>query len=277
MRRTLALLVAAALLAGPAAAAPGPEPRAPDWRQVDPENALVIDTSKGRIIVEMSPEAAPNHVAQIRTLARQKLYDGLAFFRVIDGFMDQTGDPMNTGEGGSSLPNLKAEFTFRRGADTPFVQAAAPMGEVVGMVGSLPVIGAPDSRMTTSPDHRASTWGAYCPGVAGMARDEDPDSGNSQFFLMRSAYPTLEQRYTAWGRVVVGLDVVRAIKTGEPPPDPDRMQTVRVLADLPEGQRPKVYVMDVKGPAFARLLAGVRAARGADFSVCDIELPAVVR
>ena len=271
------IVAVAALLATSAAAAPGPEPQAPDWRQVDPENALVIETTQGGIILEMSPEAAPLHVAQIKALARQKLYDGLSFFRVIDGFMDQTGDPTNTGEGGSGLPNLKAEFTFRRGASTPFVPAAAPMGEVVGMLGSLPVISLPDPRMASSADHQASAWAAYCPGVAGMARDEDPDSANSQFFLMRAAYPTLEQRYTAWGRVLVGLDVVRAVKTGEPPPAPDRMLTVRVLADVPEPGRPKVFVLDLHGPAFTRLLAHTRAARGADFSICDIDLPVMVR
>jgi peptidylprolyl isomerase len=184
---------------------------------------------------------------------------------------------MNTGEGASALPNLKAEFTFRRGAAMPFVQAAAPAAEVVGILGSLPVISLPDARMATSPDHAVAAWAAYCPGVAGMARDQDPDSANSQFFLMRAAYPTLEQRYTAWGKVVVGLDVVRAIQTGEPPPEPDHMSRVQVLADLPETARPKLYVIDVRGPAFGRLLAEVRQARGADFSVCDVDLPVIVR
>ena len=271
MRLGLTILATGALLASSATAAP--QPRAPNWRPLDPENGLVIDTTRGRIIVEMAPEAAPRHVAQIKVLARQHVYDGLSFFRVIDGFMDQTGDPMNTGEGASSLPNLKAEFSFRRSAASPFVRAAAPMGEVEGMLGSLPVISLPDSRMAKAPDQTVSAWGAYCPGVAGMARDDDPDSANSQFFLMRAAYPTLEQKYTAWGRVLVGLEAVRAIKTGEPPPDPDRMLSVRVLADLPEAQRPKISVMDVRGPAFARLLARTRRARGADFSVCDIVLP----
>src|SRR5690348_6751101 len=100
MRRALAALLAVGLVAGSAAGAAAAA--APEWRQVDPENVLVIDTTKGRILVEMVPEAAPNHVAQIRKLARAKLYDGLVFFRVIDWFMDQTGDPKNTGEGGSS-------------------------------------------------------------------------------------------------------------------------------------------------------------------------------
>jgi peptidylprolyl isomerase len=275
MRLGLAMFAVGALLAASAAAAP--EPKAPDWRQADPENTLVIDTSKGRIIVEMAPLVAPNHVAQIKALARQKVYDGLTFFRVIDWFMDQTGDPKNTGDGGSSMPNLKAEFTFHRDASTPFTAVAAPMGAEEGLVGSLPVVSQTSALMKLNPTHQVTAWGTYCPGVAGMARDDDPDSANSQFFLMRQAYPSLDKRYTVWGKVLVGLDVVRAIKTGEPVQDPDEMLTVRVLADLPEAQRPKVYVMDAQGPAFARLVARTRHARGADFSVCDLDLPVELR
>ncbi len=244
---------------------------------VAPEDALVIDTSKGRIIVEMVPEAAPRHVERIRKLARARLYDGLVFFRVIDWFMDQTGDPKNTGDGGSTEPNLKAEFTFRRGPELAFAAASSPAGTQTGLVKSLPVISQAASFMNLTSDKKVAAWGTYCPGVAGMARDDDPDSANSQFFLMRQTYPSLDKRYTAWGRVVVGLDVVRAIKTGEPVQDPDRMLKVQVLADIPEAERPKVYVQNPAGPAFRRTLAQVRKAKGADFSICDVELPAEVR
>ena len=275
MRHRLILLALSWLTAASAAAAPTPHGR--DWRRLDPENGLLIETNKGRIIIEMTPEAAPKHVAQIKALARQKLYDGLTFFRVIDWFMDQTGDPKNTGEGASSLPNLKAEFTFRRDAKTAFVPVARPMGAEEGLLGSLPVVSQASALMTVMPAHSVSAWATYCPGVAGMGRDDDPDSANSQFFLMRQAYPSLDKRYTAWGRAVTGLDVVRQIKAGEPVQDPDRMLRVRVLADLPEAEQPKVYVMDARGPAFARLLARTRRARGADFSVCDVALPVIVR
>ena len=274
MRLALAIFAAALLSAPPVAAKPAP---ASGWRTPDPENVLVIDTNKGRIIVEMVPEAAPAHVARIRQLARARLYDGLVFFRVIDQFMAQTGDPKNTGDGGSSEPNLKAEFIFRRSPEAPFATVARPMGVQTGFVASLPVVSQADSFATMTSDHKLAAWGTYCPGVAGMARDDEPDTANSQFFLMRQAYPSLDKRYTAWGRVVSGLDVVRAIKTGEPVSDPDRMTRVRVLADLPEGERPKVQVIDEHGPAFRRLASRVRRARGADFSVCDIELPAQIR
>ncbi len=250
---------------------------APDWREVEPENALVVDTTKGRIIIEMVPEAAPAHVARIRKLARAGVYDGLVFFRVIDAFMAQTGDPGNTGEGGSSEANLKAEFIFRRNAQTPFAPVAAPMGAELGFLRSLPVISQAGAQMAWTPDHKVAAWATYCPGVAGMARDDDPDSANSQFFLMRQAYPSLDKRYTAWGRVLVGLVAVRAIKTGEPVQDPDRMLKVRVLADLPASERPRLYVLAPGGARFAALAAAARRAKGADFSICDIDLPVQVR
>ena len=121
-------------------------------------------------------------------------------------------------------------------------------------------------------------WGLYCPGVAGMARGEPNDSANSQFFIMRQAYPSLDKRYTAFGRAIAGLDVVRAIKTGEPvEPPQDRMDRVTVLADWPEATRPKVRVIDPRGRWFQAQAARLREAKGADFSLCDIDIPVEIR
>jgi peptidylprolyl isomerase len=294
MKRTILLAASAAALAvaasaapkapppaKPAAVAPAPAPGAPtaaDWRVPDPNDVLVIDTNKGRIIVEMLPEVAPLHVAQIRALAHENFYDGQRFFRVIDKFMDQTGDPQNNGQGGSSKPNIPAEFTFRRGSDLPFVMAADQTVAEIGFVQALPVMSQSMALGALTKDQKVTAWALYCQGVMGMARDENPDSGNSQFFLMRYPYPSLEKKYTAWGRVISGLDVVRAIKTGEPVADPqDRMERVRLLADLPEKDRPKVRVIDPKGPWFKAEIARVRAARGADFTACDVEIPVEVK
>lgn len=247
-----------------------------DFRDVDPENTLVIDTTKGRVFVELVPEVAPAHVARIKQLTRKRTYDGLTFFRVIDMFMAQTGDPQNTGSGSTDEPNLAAEFTFRRDKDMTFATVASPVGLQEGFILSLPVISQSDGYMAMTSDAKAAAWGTYCPGVMGMARDEAPDSANSQFFLMRQAYPSLDKRYTALGRVISGLDVVRAIKTGEPVVDPDRMTLVRMLADIPAPDRPRIRVLDSRGPAFKDLVARTRAARGADFSICDIDIPVEV-
>lgn len=250
------------------------------WRQVPPENLLLIDTTKGRIILELLPEAAPQHVERIRLLSRLGVYDGLVWHRVIDWFMAQTGDPLGTGEGQSAYPDLPGEFTFRRGPDLPFAPVAAPTGAVLGFMNSLPVQTQPDALIPQTSDGKVHVWGLYCPGVAGMARDEDPDTANSQFFIMRQAYPALDKRYTIWGMTLEGLDVVRALKAGTDPSgtvtEPDRMIRARVVADLPEAERPVVHVMRADSPQFGGMVAQMRAERGADFSVCDLTLPVQV-
>lgn len=281
----LAALAAAATAAPkspPAKAAAAPAapaaPSAADWRTPDPNDVLVIDTNKGRVIVEMVPEVAPRHVEQIRALAHESFYDGLRFFRVIDKFMAQTGDPQNNGQGGSAKPNIAAEFTFKRGADMPFAMVVDQSVAEIGFIKSLPVETQSMSLAPLTKDQKVTGWALYCQGVAGMARDENPDSGNSQFFLMRYPYPSLEKRYTAWGRVIAGEDVVRQIKTGEPVEQPqDRMDKVRLLADVPEVERPKIRVIDPKGAWFKAEIARARAARGADFSACDVEIPVEVK
>ena len=276
----LAVTVQAAPKAPPAPPAPaGPTtPGAADWRTPDPNDVLVIDTNKGRILVELAPEAAPQNATRIRELAHENFFDGLRFFRVIENFMDQTGDPQNTGQGGSSKPNVPGEFTFRRGPDLAFVVAADQSVAEVGFVKSLPVMSQSMMLAAMTKDQKVSAWGLFCPGVAGMARDDNPDSANSQFFLMRAGYPALEKRYTAFGRVISGMDAVKAIKVGEPVADPqDRMERVRLLADLSEKDRPKVRVIDPKGPWFKAEIARARALKGADFSACDVEIPVEVK
>ncbi len=265
----------------PPATVPSPAAPTQDWRLVAPEDLLIIDTTRGRILVEMAPEVAPLHVERIRLLSGLGFYDGLAWHRVIDWFMAQTGDPLGTGEGQSPYPDLAGEFTFRRGPDLEFTPVAAPMGSLIGFMGSLPVQTQPAELMPRTSDGKVHGWAIYCPGVAGMARDENPDTANSQFFLMRQAYPSLDKRYTVWGRVIVGLDVVRALKTGEEPSgivpaEPDRMLRVRVASALPAETRPVVRVLDAGSPIFATTIQTVRMQRGADFSICDLELPVQV-
>ena len=269
---------------------PPPPPPAPthetmvpasEWRLVAAENLLVIDTTKGRVLVELMPQVAPLHVERIRLLSRNGFYDNLAWHRVIDWFMAQTGDPLGSGEGQSPYPDLKGEFTFRRDPGMAFASVAAPSGAQVGFLHSLPIQTQPDSAFAMTGDGKVHGWGLYCPGVAGMARDEGNDTANSQFFLMRQSYPALDKRYSVWGMTVAGLDVVRAIKVGDGDngmvgSEPDRMTRVRAASDLPEAERPSVQVLDTTSPRFQALVAETRAARGADFSVCDISLPVQV-
>lgn len=285
----LALTILLFTAATPALAAPKP-PKAPpavdypaaDWRTVDPENVMVIDTNRGRIIVELAPWAAPAHVERVRGLARKGFYDGLTFFRVIDDFMAQTGDPRNDGTGGDdSQPDLKAEFFFRRGRDTPFTSMGrlapdlkVPSLTEVGFVGGFAVRGGPSLQMMAAADGKVQGWPLFCAGTLGMARAQAPDTANSQFFLMRQTYPLLDANYTVFGRVVSGLDVVRAIKTGEPAPPPqDVMKSVRIMADLPAGERQKIQVLDTASPSFKAILTAAAAAGKGPADACAIDVP----
>jgi peptidylprolyl isomerase len=265
----------------PASTAPPAAPAAPsaaDWRTPNPDDILVIDTNKGRIVVEMVPEVAPLFTERMRELAKTHFFDGQTFFRVIDGFMDQTGDPENRGTGGSTQPDVQAEFQFRRAPATPFVLAVDQSVAEVGFIKSLPVATQSMMLAPMTKDAKVAGYALYCPGVAGAARGEEENSANSQFFLMRANYPKLERRYTAWGRVIAGQDVVTSIKTGEPVADPqDRMERLRLLSDIPEKDRPKIRVIDPAGKWFKAEIARAQAAAGANFTACDVNIPVEVK
>ena len=226
------------------------------WHSIDPSNALVIDTTKGRIIVGLDPRLAPNAVERVKRLARMHVYDGLLMWRVVDkpGFnFVQTGDPHNHDGDRSALPDLRAEFV--RGGLAP-----------EGFLDDIPV-GASYASGTPR------VWGAYCDGVMGMGRERDVDSANAEVFFMRGTTRNFDHDYTVVGRILVGLDVLRAAAVGVPPKHPDRMLHIRVLSDLPVSDRPSIEVLDTSSAQFDRLVIAARYAHGPDFSVCDISLP----
>lgn len=262
MFRTPAVLIAAL---GLMAASPA------DVRQLDPDNTLVIETTKGRIVVELRPEFAPQAVARIKLLAREKVYDGLQFHRVIAGFVAQTGNPNNRDGGVSAHPDLPPEFSFRipTGAATMVVDRSDGRE---GFVGATPFAAVSAQEQAGATDHRLRAWGAYCPGVMGMGRQTDPGTANSEIFFMRAASRRLDHDYTVVGRAVVGLDVLRAVAVGEPPAVPDLMLKVRVAADLPVSERPDLAVLDPRGPSFQARIAAQIQAKGAAFTICDLEI-----
>ena len=262
MFRTATVLIAALGLMGAAPA---------DVRQLDPENTLVIDTTKGRIVVELRPEFAPQAVARIKLLAREKVYDGLQFHRVIDGFVAQTGNPNNRDGGVSAHPDLPPEFSFRIPTETATVVVERSDGRE-GFVGATPFAAVSATEQRLSPDTRLRGWGAYCPGVMGMGRQADPGTANSEIFFMREASRRLDHDYTVVGRAVVGLEVLRAVSIGEPPPVPDLILRVRVAADMSAAERPDLRAQDPRGPAFQARIAALKQSKAADFTVCDLEV-----
>ncbi len=153
---------------------------------VDRENILVLDLSNGgRVLIRLMPEWAPNHVERIKTLARQGFYNGVIFHRVIEGFMAQTGDPTGTGQSGSTLPDLAAEFNA-----IPHVR-----------------------------------------GSVSMARTNEPNTANSQFFIVFYPRFALDHKYTNFGRVIAGMDYVDAITRGEPPANPTKVAQASIASD----------------------------------------------
>lgn len=267
-----ALSMALLAASGPVAA----QTAAPEWRTIAPENLLIIDTAKGRILIELEPRMAPLSVERIRTLSDQGFFDGLKFHRVLADFMAQTGDPLGTGEGSSDLPDIEGEFQFRRGRDLGSVNAATGQAGLLGFVGSMPVFTQPDAQMMVTADFKTAAQALFCPGVLGMARGQDPHSANSQFFIMTGDNESLNGLYAPFGRVVAGLDVVRSLKPGSEESngrvvDPDLMTRARTAAALPESQRPVVRVRTPSSPAFAALVEQVRTERGSRFTVCDLQ------
>ena len=246
-------------LAAAAAAPPG-------WFALDPANTLVVDTSKGRIVIEMRPEFAPLAVARVKQLSREHVYDGLLFHRVIDGFVDQTGNPNNHDGGVSSHPDLPPEFLFTLTDKQIDAVASRASDGITGFVGVQPFAAVP----SRSHPGEWRAWGVYCAGVVGMGRQAEIGTANSEIFFMRAPARRLDHDYAVWGRVVVGLDVVRAVAVGEPPAHPDRMARVQVMADMPDAERPRILVVDAAGASFRAAIDTARAKASADFSVCDV-------
>ena len=155
----------------------------------DKENMLYLELKDGRVVIETLPDLAPNHVARIKELAREKFYDGIVFHRVIEGFMAQGGDPTGTGTSGSGT-KIAAEFSAE-----PHVR-----------------------------------------GICSMARSSDPNSADSQFFIVLDDATFLDKQYTVWGRVIEGMEFVDNIKKGDPRSgamdNPDKIISLRVAADV---------------------------------------------
>ncbi len=163
----------------------------------DPENTIIMTLKDGDVIIQLLPDVAPAHTARMKELARAGAYDNVAFHRVIDGFMAQTGDvqhanmekdynPGRAGTGGSDMDDLPAEFS------------------------KIP----------------------HARGSLGAARSANPNSANSQFFINFKDNDFLNGQYTVYGNVISGMKHVDNIAKGEPPANPDRMISVKVAADV---------------------------------------------
>ena len=163
----------------------------------DPENTIVIELKDGTVTIALLPDVAPLHTARIKELARSGQYDNVVFHRVIDGFMAQTGDVANG--------NAEKDFNIRSAGT-----GGSDLGDVNAEFSKLP----------------------FDRGALGAARSQNPNSANSQFFIMLADGHFLNGQYTVYGNVLSGMEFVDKIAKGEPPASPDRMISVKVAADL---------------------------------------------
>jgi peptidylprolyl isomerase len=262
----------------PAPAAPAAAPAAPAlpawYVAADPQNILLVETNKGRIVVEMRPDIAPQHVERVKTLTRKGYYDNSLFYRVLPGFVAQTGDK-GSRTFTSDLPNLKLEAAFQA-KPAAFQKIADYPPWTGGPGGDVGFVGSTAMRIDMPLNGPPKAWALHCPGAVSFAHGADPNSANSQIFFVRGNAHGLDSLYSVWGRVVSGQEVVQAINDGEPPANPDRMTRVRVLADVPAAERPRVMVIDPKSPVFASELSKGIQSRGAGFNVCDVAMAAYV-
>lgn len=261
-------------------AAPMMDADAPVWRTVAPENLLLIKTRHGQSVIELNPDFARQHVAQFRALASAKVYNGEAFYRVIDGFVAQGG--LEDEETIAAHPTLENE-NDRALTSAGFVPLgnADLFAEEVGHIDGFPV-----GRSA----ELGREWLLHCPGALAMARDESPDSGGTEFYIVLDAQRYLDRNLTVFGRVIDGMQYVQKLKRGDraiesgvlqAPDKGDTILSMQIASDMPEADRPTYRVMATSSAAFEAAKTAKRVRAEAFFyrtppkvlDICGFETP----
>jgi peptidylprolyl isomerase len=236
------------------------------WRMIDPANIVHMELQGGTVVLELNPRFAPKTVAQFKRLVREDFYRGLSFYRVIEGFVAQGGDESDVGIP-SRQPTIEAEFQIRWNDDLPWTRVEredlfeAETGFVDGFAAAR------------SDRH---VWLTHCPGAVAMARDNDPDSSRTDFYIVIGQAPRyLDRNLSVFARVIHGMDVVQRIRRGPIElngiiqNDLDRTRIVRMhmLDDIATDQRRDFYVMDTSSEGFRDYMQQRRNRQDEFFSV----------
>ena len=232
------------------------------WRELDPDNTVLIELTQGRVVVELNPIFAPQTVAQFKRLVLSRFYDGLSFYRVIDGFVAQGGDGSDLGEL-SNVPLIDAEYSIDWPDDLPYTPVQSPdfFAPQTGFVNGFAVARDPA---------KGEAWLTHCPGTIAMARNEDAHSSRTDFYIVIGQAPRyLDRNMNVFGRVVLGMEWVQSISRG--PADQNgiiqsdlarsRIRSVRLLGEFPKDERWHVLTMDTHSKAFRQLLDDRRERR----------------
>ncbi|MEO9971635.1 MAG: peptidylprolyl isomerase [Hyphomonadaceae bacterium] len=294
MRKFTTFAAAASLMLGGVACAQSAQEREPlattaaqpapvesHWREVDPDDLVLIETVHGTTVLELNISFAPKHAKRFRQMVRAGAYDGEYFYRVIDGFVAQAG--LQDEDKISEWPPLTNE-NDRSLSFEPFT----PLGnndlfaQKVGHTGT----GFAMARDT----ELAREWLLHCPGAVAMARDNDPDSGGTEFYVALDAQRYLDRNLTVFARVIDGMQYLQKLERGDraiasgviqAPRTGDEMISVRLGSDIAEADRPTYLVMRTRSDAFEAAKTA-RRVRTADFfyrtppailDICDFQVP----
>lgn len=252
-----------------------------DWRTLDAENTLYLELAAGRVVIELAPEFAPRHVANVRTLVRGKYFDGLAITRAQDNFVVQWGDAEGKKPLGEGKKTLAGEFT-RSAAGLPFVALPDPdtYAPQTGFIAGFPA--ARDKADGTA-------WLVHCYSMVGVGRDNDADSGGgTELYVVSGHAPRqLDRNVTLLGRVVHGMELMSAVQRGtaaqgyyEKPAQRVPIRQIRVAADLPAEQRTALEVLRTDTATFTDLIETRRNRQdewykyqAGRIDVCNVPLP----
>lgn len=239
-----------------------------DWRPLDPENTLYLELAAGRVVIELAPAFAPRHVANVKALAREHYYDGLAIVRVQDNYVAQWADP-NAERHGVTRKIEHAQRTlppeFERALDPKLPFTRLPDGDVYA-----PEVGFSAGFPVARDEHSRKMWLIHSYGMVGAGRDNAPDSGGGTelYVVIGQAPRHLDRNVTLLGRVVKGMELLSALPRGtgamgfyEKPEQKVPIEAIRVAADVPESQRHSLGILRTDTPTFQRLVESRRNRR----------------
>jgi peptidylprolyl isomerase len=258
-----------------------------DWRTPDPRDTLYLDLASGRVVIELAASYAPLHVANIRTMAHEHYFDGLAILRVQDNFVTQWGDP-NAGDKdkarslGKASKTIAPEFERAMSKELPFTRL--PDGDVYA-----PEVGFSDGMPVARDPKSGRTWLAHCYGMVGAGRDNGVDSGSGAelYVVIGQAPRQLDRNIAVVGRVVQGMELLASLPRGtgalgfyEKPEQRIAIKSVRLAADVPEAQRTPLQLLRTDTATFSALVES-RRNRSDDWykvpagkiGLCNVPLP----
>jgi peptidylprolyl isomerase len=239
-----------------------------DWRRLDPENTLYMDLASGRVVIELAPAFAPNHVANVKALAREHYFDGLAIIRVQDNYVAQWADP-NAEKPELARKIQHAKKTLPAEFD-PAIDPKLPFTPLPDRDVYAPDVGFSEGFPVARDPRSGKMWLTHCYGMVGAGRDNSPDSGGGTelYVVIGHAPRHLDRNVTLLGRVVQGMELISALPRGPAPmgfyQKPEQnvpIKSIRVAADVPESERSNVEVLRTDTETFRELIEARRNRR----------------